>query len=149
MNAQELIEQLKEFSQDTIEMWVTRDVDDVLVMWGDCPREGLVARDGYWSSRSCMYAAVANSDFLPSVTFDNSPQKFVMVPLEQMHQQADMEVTLKKVALALLKHPRRDSIIANMDSYDTSISLHDNCIKFLKEMARDQRLEELDNVLNK
>jgi hypothetical protein len=72
-----------------------------------------------------------------------------MVPLEQMHQQADMEVTLKKVALALLKHPRRDSIIANMDSYDTSISLHDNCIKFLKEMARDQRLEELDNVLNK
>lgn len=149
MNAQELIEQLKKFSQDTIEMWVTRDVDDVLCIWGDCPRGGLVAHGGYWSSLSHVYAALSDSDFLPSVTFDNSPQKFVMVPLEQIHQQADMEVTLKKVALALLKHPRRDSIIANMDSYDTSISLHDNCIKFLKKMARDQRLEELDNVLNK
>jgi hypothetical protein len=149
MNAQELIEQLKEFSQDATEIWITRDSDDTLCMWENCPREHFVARDGHWTSLSYMYTAGIINDFLPSVTFDNSPQKFVMVPLEQMHQQADMEVTLKKVALALLKHPRRDSIIANMDSYDTSISLHDNCIKFLKEMARDQRLEELDNVLNK
>jgi hypothetical protein len=55
----------------------------------------------------------------------------------------------KDVALALLKHPRRDMIVERMGMYDKDKSPHDNCVALLREcMSNCIRRDELRKLLN-
>lgn len=64
-------------------------------------------------------------------------------PAKKKQPELPQGVTIRKVRIAFLQKPYQEIYINKMDHYDDSISLNENCVRFLKKMEETGRMAEL------